>query len=278
MKIAVLSDIHGNVPALETVLEDVARWEPDELIVNGDLINRGPYSLACLHLLQRSFPRSRVLRGNHEDFVLSCAARDHDPEHPTYDLRRFAHWTYAQLGAAVAEVRQWDNHIDLTELDGGALHITHGSRLGNRDGISARTEESELPAKLGERRDLFITSHTHKPMWREFEGTLVVNTGSVGAPFDEDPRACYGRFTFDGRRWRAEVVRLQYDRARAEHDFAASGFLEQGGPLTRLMLEELRHSRMFVGPWMRQYHEAVLAQEISVERAVRDFLGTVGRT
>lgn len=274
MKIAVLSDIHGNVPALEAVLEDVARWRPDELIVNGDLINRGPCSLAGLRLLQSSFPRSRFLRGNHEDFVLSCGDGTHDPEHPTFDLRRFAHWTHAQLGSAMDEVRRWDNHIDLTALDGGALHITHGSRLGSRDGISARTAESDLPAKLGERRDLFITSHTHKPLWRLFEGTLVVNTGSVGAPFDEDHRACYGRFTFDGRRWQAEVVRVAYDYAQTERDFAASGFLEQGGPLTRLMLEELRHARMFVGPWMRRYHDAVKAGEISVERAVNEFLSS----
>lgn len=272
MKIAVLSDIHGNVPALEAVLEDVARWRPDELIVNGDLVNRGPYSLVCLHLLQRNFPRSRFLRGNHEDFVLSCEGRQYDPEHPTFDLRRFAHWTHAQLGAAVAEVRRWDDHIDLTELDGGALHITHASRLGNRDGISARTAEADLPAKLGERRDLFITSHTHKPLWRMFEGTLVVNTGSVGAPFDEDHRACYGRFTFDGTRWQAEVVRVTYDFRQTERDFAVSGFLAEGGTLTRLMLEELRNARMFVGPWMKQYYEAVKGGAISVEKAVHEFL------
>ena len=276
MKIAVLSDIHGNLPALEAVLDDIERWAPDEVIVNGDLVNRGPYSLTCLRLLQERFPACRYLRGNHEDFVLSCGEAGHDPEHPAFDLRRFAHWTHDQLGEAVALIHGWDNHIDLTELDGGALHITHGSRLGNRDGISLRTEEADLPAKLGERRDLFITSHTHKPMWREFEGTLVVNTGSVGAPFDEDPRACYGRFTFDGRRWHAEVVRLAYDRARADRDFIDSGFVEEGGPMTLLMLQELRESRMFVGPWMRRYHEAVLADEISVERAVREFLAGGG--
>lgn len=271
IKIAVLSDIHGNVPALEAVLDDVVRWQPDEVVVNGDLVNRGPCSLACLRLLQGSFPRSRLLRGNHEDFVLSCD-EGHDPEHPAFDLRRFAHWTHAQLGSAVHDLAGWADHIDLAGPDGGALHITHGSRLGKRDGISARTADADLPAKLGARRDLFITSHTHKPLWRLFEGTLVVNTGSVGAPFDEDHRACYGRFIFDGGQWQAEVVRVEYDRRQAEQDFAASGFLEQGGPMTRLMLEELRHARVFVGPWMRRYHAAVEAGEITVVRAVEEFL------
>jgi len=272
MKIAVLSDIHGNLPALQQVLDDVERWAPDEVIVNGDLVNRGPNSLACLLLLQQRLPAARLLRGNHEDFVLSCDDARHDPEHYAFDLRRFTHWTHAQLGAAVAALRRWPDHIDLTELDGGALHITHGSRLGNRDGISPRTDDADLPAKLGERRDLFITSHTHKPMVREFNGTLVVNTGSVGSPFDDDPRACYGRFIFDGGRWRAEVRRVSYDKECAERDFATSGFLEQGGPLTRLMFDELRHSRMYLGPWMRRYHTAVLDGEITVAAAVEEFL------
>lgn len=271
MKIAVLSDIHGNLPALQQVLDDVERWAPDEVIVNGDLVNRGPYSLACLQLLLQRLPAVRLLRGNHEDFVLSCDEARHDPGHHTFDLRRFTHWTHAQLGDAVAQLRRWADHIDLTEPDGGALHITHGSRLGNRDGISPRTDDADLPAKLGERRDLFVTSHTHKPMVREFNGTLVVNTGSVGSPFDDDPRASYGRFIFDGGRWRVEVRRVAYDKVCAERNFVTSGFLEQGGPLTMLMLDELRHSRMYLGPWMRRYLTAVQDGEITVAAAVEEF-------
>lgn len=41
MKIAILSDIHGNLPALQTVADDIARWQPDQVIVNGDIVNRG---------------------------------------------------------------------------------------------------------------------------------------------------------------------------------------------------------------------------------------------
>ena len=65
---------------------------------------------------------------------------------------------------------------------------------------------------------------------------------------------------------------MGYDKARAERDFATSGFLEQGGALTRLMLDELRHSRMYLGPWMRRYHTAVLDGEITVAAAVEEFL------
>lgn len=278
MKIAVLSDVHGNLPALEAVLEDMERWRPDQVIVNGDLINRGPNSLACLCLLDERVPAARAVKGNHEGFVLRWAGREPDPCDPGRDLSRFARWTAAQLGEALARVQDWPDHLDHLDYldpDGGSVHVTHGSRLGNREGILPETEGEELRAKLGDPRDLFVASHTHKPLVRRVDGTLVVNTGSVGAPFDRDPRAAYGRLTFDGRAWQAEIVRVAFDRDRAERDFASSGFLDGGGPLARVMLAEHRHCRGHMGPWMRRYQEAVLAGVVSVGAAVDEYLAGI---
>jgi predicted phosphodiesterase len=272
MKLAVLSDVHGNLPALEAVVEDLLHWQPDRVVVNGDLINRGPNSRACVELLQREFPDIELVKGNHEEFVLTCGAEEYDPQLPTFELRRFAHWTYAQMGELMHEVARWHDDLALQGQGNDVVHITHASRLGKRSGISQRTPESDLPDKLGERGALFITSHTHKAMLREFDGTLILNTGSVGSPSDHDPRAAYGRAIFDGGRWRAEIVRLDYHRARAEHDFFSSGLIEEGGALTRLMLEELRHARVFLGPWNERYLQAVLAGQISVDAAVTEFL------
>jgi predicted phosphodiesterase len=249
MKIAVLSDVHGNLPALEAVLEDIARWGAERVVVNGDLINRGPNSLAVDEALRRAYPAADRIQGNHETYVLGCAEPELPRGGPEFEMRRFAHWTYAQLGRRMCEVALWRDHLDLADLEGGALHITHGSRLGNRDGIGPRTTDDELPAKLGDRRDLFVASHTHWPLIREFDGILVVNTGSVGSPFDRDPRAAYARLTFSRGRWRAEIIRLAYDRAQTERDYLESGFLDGGGPLARVMLAELRLSRGLMGPW-----------------------------
>ncbi|MGA7801151.1 MAG: metallophosphoesterase family protein [Gammaproteobacteria bacterium] len=272
MKIAVLSDVHGNVPALEAVLDDIHIWEPDQVIVNGDLVSRGPYSLQCLRLVQARLPGCRLLKGNHESFVLSCADQPRDPAGPTFDLDRFAQWTAQQLGAAVEEIRAWDDSVDLDDPDGGSAHVTHGSRLGNREGIYPQIDDELLAARLGEPRDLFVGSHTHMPLLRRFNGTLVANTGSVGQPLDGDPRAAYGRFAFRGGRWHAEIARIPYDKARAERDFAQSGFLEQGGPLARLIHLELQQSRMLVGTWMRRYLQPVRAGEITVAAAVDAYL------
>ncbi|MBI5463111.1 MAG: metallophosphoesterase family protein [Gammaproteobacteria bacterium] len=273
MKLAVLSDIHGNLPALSAVLDDIARWNPDRVVVNGDLVSRGPYSLHCLRLLQTHFPEGRYLTGNHETYVLHCADHPADPDSPTRDIDRFADWALRQLGSAVEELRAWGDHLDLTDLAGGAsAHITHGSRLGNRDGISARTADEDLPAKLGEPRDLFVGSHTHKPLLRRFNETLVVNTGSVGQPMDGDARAAYGRFTLNDGVWQAEIVRVVYDKAQAERDFVESGFLAEAGPMAKLIYLELQQSQAHLGPWRRTYLDAIKAREITVADAVEVYL------
>ena len=92
-------------------------WRPDpasggfpfgtriEVIVNGDLVSRGPYSLECLRLLQTRFPQAHYLTGNHETYVLRCADEPADPDSPTRDIDRFADWALRQLGDAVDELR-----------------------------------------------------------------------------------------------------------------------------------------------------------------------------
>jgi predicted phosphodiesterase len=272
LKIAVLSDIHGNVPALEAVLEDIARWQPDTVIVNGDLVNRGPCSLDVLQLLAREQPAARLLRGNHENWLLRSAASGPQPDSLTHEIDRFAHFALRQLGQSIEEIACWDDHLDLTELEGGSLHITHGSRKGDRHGISPECEGQALQEKLGDARDLFVGSHTHRAFSRYHNGNLVVNTGSVGQPFDGDERAAYVRLQFREGQWQTESVRLAYDRGRAITDFERSGFFDEGGALTRVIFREFLEARVHVGPWRRKYLEAVQAGEISVVESVERYL------
>lgn len=260
MKIAVLSDVHGNVPAMEEVIDDLLAWQPDQVVINGDLVNRGPYSDSVLTLMQEKFPAAVFLKGNHEAFVLYAAEHPVTVDDPKYHLRQFAQWSARQLGETnLSLINEWRDHYDVVDPNGQkSLHITHGSRLGNRDGISLKTLDEALPEKLGDRKELFVVSHTHKAMLRQFEDTLILNTGSVGQPLDNDERSAYGRMEFTEQGWQVEIRRVAYDKARAEKDFIESGFLEEGGPITKLIFLEHRHNTMFVGPFMHQYHDAIV--------------------
>ena len=278
MKIAALSDIHGNLPALEAVLEDLETWQPDAVIMNGDLVSRGPYSKACWERLENCFPQVHYLKGNHEAYVSQgLDTVPDDPKDPRWELSRFARWTAQQLGPErVAALRRWPDQLEWVGARDRHFSATHGSRQGNRVGISASTPEAELPARVGAPGGLFLAAHTHKPLVRPYGDTLIVNSGSVGTPLDGDVRAAYAQIRWHRGRWQARIRRIAYDRCQTERDFWESGFLEAGGPFARIILAEFREARVLAGSWMRRFYAPVLARELSVADAVAQHLEEAG--
>lgn len=241
--------------------------------MNGDLVNRGPDSLGCLRLfLSLQHERSWIpLRGNHEDFVLHCGRAPATTELDR-ELRRFADWTAAQLGVEIREFDSWADHLCLQGPGRSWVHCTHGTMLGNRDGISASLPDEALAERLPQDTPLFVTAHTHKPLERIYRGTRILNVGSVGSPFDGDPRASYGRIEYRNGSWRTRIVRFSYDRERTDREFRDSGFLDQGGPLARVIYQEWRRAQLLMPHWQRAYLERVKERDITLNDAVQAFL------
>ncbi len=274
MKIAVLSDIHGNLPALQAVVSHIDSWGPDLVVVGGDIVNRGPRSLACLRLIRERQLNAgwRLLRGNHEEYVLACGRPNAPISGPAYEIRRFAYWAFEQLNGELSILREMSDNFQWTAPDGSEFRVVHASMKNKRDGIYRHTPDDVLEDLIAPVPAIFVAGHTHRPLIRRFQESLVVNVGAVGAPFDRDARASYGRFTWDREGWQAEIVRLDYDREETERDYVTSGFLEEAGPLTQLMLVELRSARGLIYRWARQYEHAVMERSISVEDSVRELL------
>lgn len=274
MKIAVLSDIHGNLPALQTVTTDIESWQPDLVIVAGDIVNRGPLSLACLKFVQEKQTSQgwRVVRGNHEDYLLACAKPNAPRQGPEYEVWRFSFWTYEQLNGDLITLQQMPERFSWFAPDGSEFRVVHGSMKNNRDGVYPENSDALLYEQISPVPAVFVAAHTHRPLIRRFNDSLVVNVGAVGAPFDQDQRASYGRFTWTRHGWEAEIARLPYDTAQTERDYVSSGFLDQAGPLTQLMLIELRRAGGLIHRWVSRYQNAVLAEEIDMESSVRELL------
>ncbi len=270
MKVAVLSDIHGNLPALRTVIADIDAWSPDLVVVGGDIINRGPRSGACLDVLveRQAADGWRLLRGNHEDFVLDCADPTRSLPGPGYETTRFAHYALGQVAHHAGLLRALPDVFERAAPNGDILRIVHASMRNNRDGVYPMTTDEELRRQIAPAPAVFVTGHTHRPLARTLDRTLVVNIGSVGASFDEDRRAAYGRFEWAGC-WTANIVRLPYDYAQIERDYVDSGFLDEGGPLAQIMLVELRKAHGLIFRWASRYQEAVMAGLMSLEESVR---------
>lgn len=277
MKLAVLADIHANLAALESVLADIDTWQPDAVIVAGDIVNRGPQPRACLELMltRERAAGWQLLLGNHEEYVL-YQAEPTTPRHgPEAALYRSSYWTYRQLDELMPVLAALPFAHDFATPDGSRARAAHSSMRSTRDGIFTVTPDAVVREQIGSPAPaLFVVGHTHLPLIRRVDKTLVVNVGAVGVPFDGDPRASYGRMTWTRRGWRARIVRLPYDLARTLRDYRETGFLAEGGPLTRLMQVELEQARSQLFTFANLYQNAVLAGEISMEDAAERFLAS----
>lgn len=277
-KLAVLADIHANLYALEAVAAHVENWRPDHVIVAGDILNRGARPRECLEFVQAR-ERScgwRTVRGNHEDYVIGLARLGPDVSPAMRAVHRGSYWTLAQLGGQVAALEAMPFQQSLIDPHGGEARVVHASMRGNRDGIFPHTCVEGLAAQISPPPAVLCAGHTHLPLVRRLDGTLVVNAGSVGLPFDGDRRAAYAQLTWRAGAWRADVIRLDYPVERTEQDFTASGYLEGAGPLAEIVRCELQNARSLLFGWADRYQARALQGEVTMEDSVREYLRETG--
>jgi predicted phosphodiesterase len=277
MKIAILADIHANLVGLQTVIAHLRQWQPNVVIVAGDVVNRGPRPAECLRLVQTMQQTAgwRLVRGNHEDYVLGHAQPNAPRHGPRFAVHQHSYWTFRQLNGHIAALEAMPFQHSLPGPDGGEVRITHASMRGIRDGIYPETTEADLRRKIDPAPTVLCVGHTHRPLVRMVDDTLVVNAGSVGLPFDGDPRPAYAQLLWRPSGWQAEIVRLAYDHQQAEQDFFETDFMEGSGPLGELILDEFRVARSRLYQWTNTYQARVLAGQMSVARSVREYMAAL---
>lgn len=226
--IALLYDVHGNLPALEEVLADARERGATGWLVGGDVALFGPYPAETVGRL-RELTGAEWIRGNTERWTAS------PQDAPDTEV----------VQGAIAAARELLGEALVGEL--GALpesaELSPGERAWHASPVSdvrsflpePAPDEAELLAGVTDRRLIF--GHTHLPFER-FAGEIeLVNPGSVGMPLDGDHRASYGLRHHDGT---IELRRVEYDR-----DAAIAGLRERfDGPWTAAPLHRLTHARM----------------------------------
>ena len=271
MKIAVLADIHANLAALDAVLTDIDRLNPDVVVVAGDVVNRGPQPLACVDSIMDRVEREgwRVLKGNHEDFVLR--EDGNLPGRAEWEARvcRHSRWTREQLGDRAEVLRAWGDEVEVAGPHGSLVRCVHASMRGNRHGLYSFMVDDVVASLIEPAPTVLCVGHTHVPFVRRVGTSLVVNAGAVGLPFDADPRAAYACLAHDGEAWSAEIVRVAYDRALTAAAFRSSGYDVDGGPMVPLIRDELRCARPRLRKWHDDYEQDVAAGRLTVEESVR---------
>ncbi len=247
--VAILADIHGNMPALRAVLEDLERVRPDEVLVGGDLVGRGPEGSRVVETVRELGWRS--VRGNHEDYLLAFVRREVPEAWWEEEEWAASRWMAEELSEAAIEfIRELPESLESALAPG--LRLVHGSPVSNNDGLGPWSSDRQLARHLDTIDEaLLVCAHTHRSMIRELRNGRVVNVGAVGLPFNRDSRAQYGLFHYEGDGWRPELRAVDYDVSELLRIYESTGFLEQGGITAELIRLEVRAAVPFLVPFLK---------------------------
>jgi predicted phosphodiesterase len=213
MRVVVMSDVHGNVVALEAVLAEIRRSAaPDALFVAGDMALVGPRPAEAVALL-RSLDAAFVM-GNCDRYIVD---REEDPE-VRFALERLSDADLAFLADLPFGQR-------LEAAPGHELLVVHANPRNLEDPIKPDGAEALVrPLLEGVAADVVAFGHYHVPFVRRLDPWTLVDVASVGMPRDGDRRAVYVTLTWDGAAWLVEHHRVPFDIEAVARDYREVGF------------------------------------------------------
>jgi len=265
LRVAILSDVHGNLPALEAVLADARAQGAGHLIVAGDSTG-GSHSRQVVEQLRDL--EAIAIRGNNEDYVLDYDRGEAPADWYTasrWAPVRFVHDQFDATGIEYLTSLPHQRVVVVGGVDGVApIRVVHGSPLSTRqhllpDGNERAIElfrdsgvapESCMPVREAMARieePVLVCGHSHIQWVWEVDGRQAVNVGSVGGAINSDWRAQYAMLTWRRDRWQIRLRQVAYDRTvswRAAHE---SGFLKVGGAFARACLLNIEQGRNVPG-------------------------------
>jgi putative phosphoesterase len=223
--VAVITDIHGNLPALEAALARVDEIGPDALYCGGDLVGYGPWpNQVCRTIEERGIP---TIYGNY-DYAIGRDEEDCGCAYVTQHDRDLGQlsvdWTLQHTDQRSKDFMR-ELPFDLRfELGGKRVRLVHGSpRKVNEYLFEDKPARTFERIAAGADCDVLVFGHTHKPWIATYGGVLFVNCGSVGKPKDGDPRGGFAVLEAAGDGVAARIERFDYDAALASREVAAAG-------------------------------------------------------
>jgi putative phosphoesterase len=225
VRIAVITDIHANLPALEAALAAIDAMDVDAVYCGGDLVGYGPHpNEVCALIEDRAIP---TIYGNY-DYAIARELDDCGCAYVTPHDRelgqRSIEWTLARTDAR-SKAFMHELPFDLRFTMGAQrVRLVHGSPRKVNEYLFEDKPDSlyeRLAAKAD--ADVLMFGHTHKPWIRSHGGVLFVNCGSVGKPKDGDPRAAFAVLDLVDGTVEAAIARVAYDAAAVAREVEAAG-------------------------------------------------------
>ncbi len=217
-RVAVLSDIHGNLVALDACLADlVAQGGADAIIAAGDLCLDGPRPKKVLQRLEEI--GAKCISGNTERYLAGIG----EEQHSSSESAQIA-WTRKQVGEKwLAWLHELPFSLRVADEENELL-VVHANPSNDEEHLWPDADDATLERLIGEECAKTIAfGHLHLPYVRHWRGRLLVNVASVGLPKDGDARACYAIFTQRDGGWEVKHRRVTFDVKKVATQLADSG-------------------------------------------------------
>lgn len=212
MKVAVISDIHGNYTALKAVVDDMSTKDIDKVIILGDLVAKGPNPNEVVELV-KSLDAVAIIKGN-TDLWVDADISDWKPKNKNeliiesriVFLKDELHQENAAYISALPETMT----INISNRE---LLCVHGSPLGIADGLTPDMDEAKFIDKIKNvKAEVILTGHTHIAYTKYLPNHIIINPGSVGlCDADDDIRASYGLLEIDNKEISFNVIKVTYE-------------------------------------------------------------------
>ncbi|HUS91723.1 MAG TPA: metallophosphoesterase family protein [Phycisphaerae bacterium] len=233
MNVALIGDVHANLPALEAVLADLRRRGAEAVWNVGDFVGYGAEPEEAVCLLRSQCAVSIV--GNYDRKVLDFP-RKRRKWRKTKTPEKFQafRWAWERLSEdSRAYLASLPREARL-ELDGWSVLLVHGSPASPAEHLTDATPQERLEELAGiARADVVVCGHAHVPFCREAAGTRFVGTGSVGRPEGGDPRACYALLSAGPEGVSVDPCRVEYDVEREAAAIRRAGLPEEFAEMLR---------------------------------------------
>ncbi|WP_404330877.1 metallophosphoesterase family protein [Mesobacillus maritimus] len=223
MRLAFISDIHGNANALDAVLSDIKERNVDKVYVLGDLCYRGPEPQRSLDLV-RSL-NTDVIKGNADEWVVRGVNQGEVPEQALDMMNKERDWIYSNLNEeSIDYLRNLPTELNI-EIEGMKIHAYHATPSSLFEVVLPDEKEEMLTTKMmTQDADLYIYAHIHRPYIRYINGKCIMNIGSVGLPFDGLKKASYAIVDLKEGIFQTSIVRVGYDIPQTIEQFKQSDY------------------------------------------------------
>ncbi len=215
MKVALIGDVHANLPALEAVLAHIHEQGVEAIWNVGDFVGYGAFPNKVVHRLREENVLS--IAGNYDLKVLQFRKKKDKWRKKKQRGKYLAFkWAYDSLSKKNRKYLRFLCQEIRMKVKGKRILLTHGSPASNEEHLTPDTPEKRL-RKLAQmaKADVIICGHSHQPFARQVDGVWFINTGSVGRPDDGDPRACYAILQISSEQIQVRHYRIEYDVEKA---------------------------------------------------------------